>query len=412
MTMTNAKEMTRLIVKKMLLVYLLLFPVFVVFTLLFNHVAKYNFAKELSFSQRNNLFIKDFRNVNTTLQALSSKYSRIDFFTNNEVQFTSINQDQPKWFYKKIQVYLYTDPSEKNILGYFIFYYNYLESIAYAALAWIICILFLYPSYLVQKNLFLRNLKISKLEVYQDIARQVAHDLKSPLHALETIVVNPEDLKKSHKQIHNVIKRIADISQDLLKKYDGEQIKSTISKSITINDSKRTSAFTSFNLSFQEILNKKDLLGVIQQILQEKKIVFSDINFEFENFLQDDFSFYFSRIELERLFSNLLNNSIEAIQEKLSTDDSIKSDPKIQVTLLISDTDLVIRIFDTGKGIEKEKLNFIFEKGISYKIENQNNNGLGLYHAKKMIDAANGKIKIFSEVNQFTTVEIEIPLNF
>jgi len=409
--MVDQTKITHHLIKKLVIIYVMLFPAFVAVALFLNHIEKYNFAKDLSFSQRNNLFIKDFRNVNTALQALSSKYNRIDFVINNEIQFTSINQEPPKWYYKKLQIHLYSDIEEKSELGHFVFYYNYLIAMAYAALSWIICMLFLYPSYLIQKNLFFRNLKISKLEAYEDLAKQVAHDLKSPLQALEAIATNTEDLEKSNQQLNKIIKRITNISQDLFNKKYNDPIDIKIPTSIVLEDPAQSQNINKFyNSKPKEVLTNMDLKTIIHHIIQEKKIIFSEIDFELENFLDCDFSFYFYKIELERILSNLLNNSIEAIKEKLVSKNKESTESKIQITLITTDNKLVIRIFDTGIGIEKEKIYSVFEKGISYKTSNERNNGLGLYHAKKTIEAADGQIKFFSVLNQFTTVEIEIPL--
>lgn len=398
------------LIKKLLIIYTMMFPLFVIVALCLNHIEKYNFAKDLSFSQRNNLFIKDFRSVNTTLQSLPRKYNRIDFVINNEIQFTSINQDQPKWYYKKIQIHLYTDIEEKNELGYFIFYYNYIIVVFYAFVAWLACMLFLYPSFLVQKNLYLQNLKLNTLEAYQDLAKQVAHDLKSPLQALEVIATLPE-YKKSNTQLHKIAKRIADISQDLFNKKYNFQTAIAIPTTMTINDSVEPENFNvSIDLVSKETLTSNDLLATIEQIITEKKILFHEIDFELENFLETDFRFCFSKIELERVISNIFNNSIEAIKEKLMSQKNKVLQSKVQVTLINNSTNVVIRIFDTGKGIEDHRINDLFKKGVSYKLNSQLNSGLGLYHAQKVIEDANGRIKVFSQINEFTTVEIEIPL--
>jgi len=66
-----------------------------------------------------------------------------------------------------------------------------------------------------------------------------------------------------------------------------------------------------------------------------------------------------------------------------------------------------LQISDTGKGIQPEKLNNLFEP---YQSSRPDGSGLGLATVKKIIDAHNGNISVFSEPDKGTAFTISLPL--
>jgi two-component system phosphate regulon sensor histidine kinase PhoR len=72
-----------------------------------------------------------------------------------------------------------------------------------------------------------------------------------------------------------------------------------------------------------------------------------------------------------------------------------------------------IEIKDTGVGIDPHEMDKLFNKFSRTKDANKTNvigTGLGLYIAKKMIEAHHGDIKVFSAgTGQGTTFTIELP---
>ena len=64
---------------------------------------------------------------------------------------------------------------------------------------------------------------------------------------------------------------------------------------------------------------------------------------------------------------------------------------------------------DDGIGISKEKLDNIFDKGISYRHQNQKEHGLGLYIAKSIILEHGGDIYVISEEGKGCSFIIQLP---
>jgi signal transduction histidine kinase len=102
--------------------------------------------------------------------------------------------------------------------------------------------------------------------------------------------------------------------------------------------------------------------------------------------------------QLKVAISNLIKNSIEAMQES----------PKIlKIATSISDGRMVIEVTDTGKGIPKDKLKSIFHPFYTSKIYGP---GLGLTFTLKIIQQHGGTISVESEPGKGTTFTIRLPI--
>lgn len=97
--------------------------------------------------------------------------------------------------------------------------------------------------------------------------------------------------------------------------------------------------------------------------------------------------------EIEQVFTNIMVNSIEELQ-----DGGI-----ITVLLDQDDGEIVVRISDTGRGIPREHLTRIFDPFFTTKISGT---GLGLYVVMRIIRAYNGRIDVRSEIGKGTTFSV------
>jgi signal transduction histidine kinase len=103
---------------------------------------------------------------------------------------------------------------------------------------------------------------------------------------------------------------------------------------------------------------------------------------------------------LELVFTNLIKNSIDAINSHGIIDISVKCyDGKVEV-----------RIKDNGSGIPKDIQNKIFDPFFTTKQIGKGT-GLGLNICREIIEKSNGDIKLNSEVNKGTEVIITLPTN-
>lgn len=108
--------------------------------------------------------------------------------------------------------------------------------------------------------------------------------------------------------------------------------------------------------------------------------------------------------EFQKVILRLLSNSIKNMEDG----------GNINIICNNNDDFINVKIKDNGKGIEKEKLEHIFEKfyqgNESYFTRIYEGNGIGLYIAKKIIELQGGTISIKSEVGSGTVVIIKLPI--
>ncbi len=101
---------------------------------------------------------------------------------------------------------------------------------------------------------------------------------------------------------------------------------------------------------------------------------------------------------LERVMLNILQNSIEHTPQHGS----------ITFETTQQDSQVIIRVIDTGSGIDEKDLPNIFTR--FYKTESSNGSGLGLSIVKEIIDQHHGSISIESIKSKGTTVIIHLPV--
>lgn len=221
-------------------------------------------------------------------------------------------------------------------------------------------------------------------------SKQVAHDIRSPLTALNMLLNNLNDLPENQKiLLRNSANRINDIANILLKKTDD----SSIFKSESIEGGGAAKMQTEFLPALVDGIISEKRLEYIDKTGVTIKADFSESYGAFVRINSSDFA---------RLISNITNNAIEALPNKGGS--FIISISKIKGAVkLIAE--------DTGKGIPKHILAKIGEAGFSFGKEHlQSGSGLGVYHAKKTIEDFGGTFKIDSQVGVGTSILITLPL--
>ena len=103
--------------------------------------------------------------------------------------------------------------------------------------------------------------------------------------------------------------------------------------------------------------------------------------------------------QLSQVFMNILSNAIQAIEDK----------GIISIKTLLSGKEAEIFISDTGKGIQNDKLDNIFDPFYTTK-EVGKGTGLGLSISYGIIKDHNGNIDVESELGKGTRFKISIPV--
>jgi signal transduction histidine kinase len=205
------------------------------------------------------------------------------------------------------------------------------------------------------------------------VSEKVAHDIRSPLSAVNLMLsrVNFES-DEQREIVKNSLRRIDDVAEKILVKY-----KST----------------TGTNY---EHIEKFDLLHVANALIAEKKIVAPSITYLITS--GDCNICKGHRLELERVLSNVIDNSIQAVR--------LKASPTIEIQVSQKRDGISISVLDNGEGIPEEILKLLGSKPVSSKASGPSGNGIALLHAKRIVERMNGTLDISSQMGLGTKVTI------
>ncbi|UXR65496.1 HAMP domain-containing histidine kinase [Bdellovibrio bacteriovorus] len=211
-----------------------------------------------------------------------------------------------------------------------------------------------------------------------EISRQVAHDIRGPLMALTTLSQLSHEMSSEKKELFDhAVSRIKGIAEDLL---------SRSRKSVSPE-----SAVT--------VAKQQDLTALLESLLKEYRFSNPQVDFTWHKHIHSaSVKVLLDSVKLQRVVSNLLNNSLEALPEK---------EASINMTLMERQDHWLLQIMDNGCGIPEEVLPQLTQEGVSYGKEK--GNGLGLYDAKKSLEAVGGDLQIRSRVGVGTQVILSIP---
>ncbi len=219
--------------------------------------------------------------------------------------------------------------------------------------------------------------KISMMQSFLDIARQVAHDIRSPLSSINIAVSTVSSSVQEAKLINEASRRINEIAEDLLQK---------------------TKSLNNISLDSFKKESVLDVVPLALQIVEEKNLRLNSI-FKIDLLDSEGCFVAAERKELLRIFSNLINNSLDAVKGRC--------DSEIIFAIRVHDTKVQIMVIDNGLGIPEHVLSQLGTTALSYNKEN--GSGLGLSHAQKYISSISGTLSIQSKVDRGTIVTLTLP---
>ncbi|MEZ4883672.1 MAG: response regulator [Chitinophagales bacterium] len=252
------------------------------------------------------------------------------------------------------------------------------------------------------RDVTLRNIELLEIEQAKRMAEQMqkaekqflasmSHEIRTPLNAVIGMANLLYDTRPTKEQIEflDIIQTSANILQAL------------------ISDILDLSKIEAGKIEYNE--NPIDLVGLIRALQKTFQIKLNSKNIEVESFVDTAIENYIlsDQMLINQILLNLLGNA-----EKFTESGSIG----LQVKLMEKDGEdmlLKFKVYDTGIGIEKNRLGAIFEK---FKQANNEvrvkygGTGLGLPITKKLIEFLGGKITVESEVGRGTTFTFTLPV--
>lgn len=236
-----------------------------------------------------------------------------------------------------------------------------------------------------QERLKMVEIETEKNQVIIEISTQVAHDIRSPLAALENVLGNINALPEDERiLIRTAVNRIKDIANNLLEK--NRAIKNT-------TETAATNAIT-------DAPDIQLLSSLIDPLITEKRIQFrSKIGIEIDWRLDASSYGLFAKInavEFKRVLSNLINNSVEALSEK----------GNVTVSLGENCGRIEICVSGNGKGIAPDVLAKLGGRGETH--GKHGGSGLGLYHARNSVESWGGKLELASRIGKGTVATVTL----
>ncbi len=226
------------------------------------------------------------------------------------------------------------------------------------------------------------RIEAEKMKALIELAAGVAHDIRSPLIALDIIIKDIKNIPEEQRiVIRNSATRITDIANNLLSQY--RQTKN--------------------NDSDDQAKNAKPELvaDLLMSLVSEKRVQHRNESIQLVLDLEENAYGKFSLIsssQFNRVISNLIDNAIEAFSNEI----------KIKLSNLNAENYLAIIIQDNGSGIEASLIQKIL-KGESVSSKPKGH-GLGLPHAIRTIETEwKGQFEIVSSINTGTIINIILP---
>lgn len=214
-----------------------------------------------------------------------------------------------------------------------------------------------------------------------------AHEIKTPLTAMKTdIEVTLRDknlnMDKARLALEGSIEEI-----DKLHRFTTNLLKQSRYQAV-VNQNRKTNV--NLNILIEKICNRLANMALKKEVHLDKK--FKDI------FVLGD------AVELEELFTNLIDNAI-----KYS-----KTNGTVKITIDKNVGQALVNISDDGIGIDKEDLPNIFEPfyraDVSRNKSTYDGFGLGLAISKEIVTNHGGSINVTSVPDEGTTFTVTLPL--
>jgi signal transduction histidine kinase len=216
---------------------------------------------------------------------------------------------------------------------------------------------------------------------WREMARQVAHEIKNPLTPMKLSI---QYLQKAILNNSPDVKELtANVANTLVEQIDH------LSK-IAFDFSQ----FANIGNTQVELFDIHEVLGSLKELYQRGQHV--KINW---SAIPEKVILKADKTQMNRLFTNLLQNAVEACQEK---DQCV-----ISVNEFQENGSVIVSIKDNGEGIPAAMQSKIFAPNFTTK---SSGTGLGLAMCKSIVEQAQGKIWFETKPGEGTTFHVELPL--
>jgi len=218
--------------------------------------------------------------------------------------------------------------------------------------------------------------------------QNVSHELNTPLTVMKTKIdilkqkknVTKKEYREAMEVLNSDIIRLSGITEELL----------TLSE---IEEDESKKEFVRINV--KEVLNK--IIKLFENQIDLKKL-------DIKKKIKGDFDIAGSRLQIEQLFFNLIDNAVKYSVPQKNLAISLGNDK--------SKKRLIFDITNVNKLIKKQDLPYIFDR--FYKtstVKNKKGYGLGLSISKKIVENHKGQIgAVYNSSKKEITLKVTLPL--
>ena len=225
-------------------------------------------------------------------------------------------------------------------------------------------------------------------EAWENVARKLAHEIKNPLTPIQLTVDNIES-----KYLDSITSENRDKFKNNLQTIQNQikQIENLVNE------------FSDFARMPKPLLKKNNLNKVISENINLINKIDSNIKINLINHLSNEIIINFDLEQINRLFFNLIKNSLESIQEKAEKDSKI--DKNIDIEIRQRRDYIIVNIIDSGIGFKNKTTKELIKP---YFTTKDKGTGLGLSIVDKIISDHNGSIQFLNHKNG-AKVQIILP---
>ena len=219
---------------------------------------------------------------------------------------------------------------------------------------------------------------------YARLIKIVAHDLRNPISAINSISLMLEPEKQLPAEIEELMSLIQVSSKNSL----------DLINELLETDFDPQQTLTTEEINVDELLKQCTMLLSFRANEKAQQLILTS---------NSNVKIWGDREKLWRVINNLIVNAI-----KFSPEGSV-----INLDSYVVGKDLVIAIKDNGMGIPNEIKNSIFDPFTAARrpgTQGEQPFGLGLYISKQIIEAHHGTIRLESDPGKGTTFYVQLPL--
>ena len=219
--------------------------------------------------------------------------------------------------------------------------------------------------------------KSEREQAWEEMARQVAHEIKNPLTPMRLTVQSYQNTNSLESKEEK--DKLNDFCDTLIEQID---TMSTVATS-----------FSDFATLPKTQLEKSDIVDTTKKVIE----IFEQNNISFTT-SKESIVIKLDKEQWIRVMTNLIKNSIQSIPSE--------REPNINIEITDSKNSVKVLVSDNGLGVLEENKEKIFEPKFTTKTDGM---GLGLGIVKNIINSHRGKISYKSKPKKGTKFTISLP---